>query len=70
MSPALTLRAAITRGALISLANWQIVVIDFVVESLFNVAVAVPVVGGAFMVAVLLGVEVGSLLDDVRLVST
>jgi hypothetical protein len=64
MSPALTLRAAITRGALISLANWQIVVIDFVVESLFNVAVAVPVVGGAFMVAVLLGVEVGSLLDD------
>jgi hypothetical protein len=64
MSPALTLRAAITRGALVSLANWQIVVIDFVVESLFKVSVAVPVVGGAFMVAVLMGVEVGSLLGD------
>jgi hypothetical protein len=64
MSPALTLRAAITRGALVSLANWQIVVIDFVIETLFKVAVAVPVVGGAFMVAVLLDVEVASLLDD------
>lgn len=64
MSSALTLRAAITRGALVSLANWQIVLIDFVVESLFKAAVAVPVVGGAFMVAVLLDVEVGSLLGD------
>ena len=64
MSSALTLRAAITRGALVSLANWQIVVIDFVVESLFKVSVAVPVVGGAFMVAVLLGIDVGSLLSD------
>jgi len=56
--------AAITRGALVSLANWQIVVIDFVVESLFKVVLAVPVVGGAFMVAVLLDVEVSSLFGD------
>ena len=64
MSPALPLRAAITRGALVSLANWQVVVIDFVIESLFKAAVGVPVVGGAFMVAVLIGVDVGSLLGD------
>ena len=64
MSPALTLRAAITRGALVSLANWQIIVTDFVLESLFKFAVAAPVVGGAFMVAVLLDVDVGSLLGD------
>src|SRR5690349_20807156 len=64
MSPALTLRAAITRGALVSLANWQVIAIDFVVESLYKVTVAVPVMGGAFMVAVLMGVDVGSLLGD------
>jgi hypothetical protein len=64
MSPALSLRAAITRGALIAIANWQVIVIDFVVESLYKVAVAVPVVGGAFMVAVLMGAEVGTLLAD------
>ena len=64
MSTALSLRAAITRGALVSLANWQVVVIDFVVESLYKLAIAVPVFGGAFMVAVLLGADVTSLLGD------
>ncbi|HXT72147.1 MAG TPA: hypothetical protein VN700_20495 [Vicinamibacterales bacterium] len=64
MSPALPLRAAITRGALVSLANWPVIVIDFVVESLFKAAVGVPVVGGAFMVAVLIGVDVSALLGD------
>lgn len=64
MSPALSLGAAITRGALVSLANWQVVVIDFIVETLFKVTVGVPVVGGAFMVAVLLGVDVGTLLAN------
>ncbi len=64
MSPALPLRAAITRGALVTLANWQVVVIDFVIETLFKAAVGVPVVGGAFMVAVLMGVDMGSMLGD------
>lgn len=64
MSSALTLRAAITRGALVSLANWPVIVIDLVVESLYKAAIAVPVFGGAFMVALLLGADVGSLLGD------
>src|SRR3990170_889829 len=64
MSSALSLRAAITRGALVSLANWPVVLIDFVIESLYKATLAVPVVGGAFMVAVLLGADAGSLLAD------
>ena len=64
MSSALSLRAAITRGALVSLANWPVIVIEFVIESLFKTAIAIPVFGGAFMVAILLGADVRSLVAD------
>lgn len=64
MSSALSLRAAITRGAFVALANWPVVIIDFVLESLYKVAIAIPVFGGAFMVAVLLGVDVTALVED------
>lgn len=64
MSPAFSLRAALTRGALLALANWPVVVIDFVVESLYKVALGVPVLGGAFMVGVLLGADMQTLLGD------
>jgi hypothetical protein len=64
MTPPLTLRAALTRGAIVTLANWPVVLIDFVVESIYKFTLGVPVVAGAFMVAVLLGVDIGALLDD------
>src|SRR5436190_8697779 len=64
MLPPLTLRAALSRGAVITLANWPIVLVDFVVESAYKLTLAVPVLGGAFMVAVLLGVDVRSLVGD------
>ena len=48
MTTALPLRAALRRGALVTLANWPIVVIDFIVESLYKLALGVPIVGGAF----------------------
>lgn len=64
MPSVLPLRAAITRGALITLANWPTVLIDFIVESIYNVALAVPVIGGAFMVALLMGADIGTLLAD------
>ena len=64
MAAALPLRDALTRGALVSLANWPVVLIDFAIESLYKLALAVPVVGGAFMVAVLAGADVRALLGD------
>jgi hypothetical protein len=64
MSPPLTLRAVLARGAIVTLANWQIVLVDFVVESVYKFTMGVPVVAGAFMVAVLLGVDVRTLLAD------
>jgi hypothetical protein len=64
MVPALPLGSALRRGALVTAANWQVVIIEMVLEALLKVAVAVPVVGGAFMVAVLLGADVRTLLDE------
>ena len=69
MPSVLPLRAAITRGALITLANWPTVLIDFIVESIYNLALAVPVIGGAFMVALLMGADIGTLLADATVVA-
>jgi hypothetical protein len=49
---------------LITLANWPIVLIGFLAECIYNLALAVPVIGGAFMLALLMGVDVQSLLSD------
>jgi hypothetical protein len=49
---------------LITAANWPIVLIEFTLESLYKLALAVPIVGGAFMVAVLLGADVRVLFDE------
>lgn len=64
MASALPLRAALKRGALVTLANWPIIAIDFAIESLYKMALAVPVVGGAFMVAVLVGADIRGLFAD------
>jgi len=64
MASALPLRAALTRGTLLTSANWPIVLIEFTIESLYKLALAVPIVGGAFMVAVLLGEDVGVLFEE------
>src|SRR6185295_11642379 len=58
MAGALPLRAALKRGALVTLANWPIIVVDFTIESLYKMALAVPIVGGAFMMAALVSAPV------------
>jgi hypothetical protein len=60
----LPLRAALTRGALVTAGNWQIILVQFVSVSMFRLALAVPVVGGAFMVAVLSEADVRTLFVD------
>ena len=61
------LRAALKRGALIAAANWPLVVVQFVTESILKLLLAVPIVGGAFLVALLLDASLTDLLrGDVR----
>jgi hypothetical protein len=45
------LRHALKRGALLALANWPLVGVQFVAESTFKIVLAVPVVGGMLLVA-------------------
>lgn len=61
------LKLAIKRGAVLSLANWPVIVAQFVAESTFKLLLAVPVVGGVFLVALALGGDVNDLLGiDLR----
>jgi hypothetical protein len=61
------LKAALKRGALLAAANWQLVIVQFVAESALKLLLAVPVVGGAFLVALLLDTSLTDLLrGDVR----
>ncbi len=65
------LKAALKRGALIAAANWPLVIVQFVAESSLKLLLAVPIVGGAFLVALLLDTSLTDLLrGDVREIVT
>jgi hypothetical protein len=64
MISALRLRVALRRGALVTAANWPMVVVEFAADALFKAALGVPIVGGALMVAALVGDDLSSLLSE------
>jgi len=57
------LKHLLKRGALLAAANWQVVAIQFVAETTFQVLLAVPIIGAAILVAVLLGGDLAILLQ-------
>jgi hypothetical protein len=59
----LVLKLLLKRGALIAAANWQVVVIQFAAQATFQVLLAVPIIGAAILVAVLLGADLANLLQ-------
>ncbi|MDQ3070184.1 MAG: hypothetical protein M3R55_10705 [Acidobacteriota bacterium] len=63
MAQPLPLRPALKRGALIAAANWQVLVVQFVAETLLKVSIAIPVLAGVFLVAVDLGTDAVDLLQ-------
>src|SRR5688500_8283122 len=58
-----TLKYALKRGALIAAANWPVVVVQEIADSLFKVLVAMPLIGGVFLVALVLGAEPVALMS-------
>ncbi len=48
-------KLALKRGALLTAANWQVVVLQFVADAVFTALMAVPVVGGAALVVLTSG---------------
>src|SRR5258708_7046003 len=59
----LDLKHLLKRGALLVAANWQTGVIQFVAETTFQALLAVPIIGAAILVAVLLGADLAELLQ-------
>lgn len=66
------LRHVLKRGALVTAANWQVVLIQFIAESTFKLLLAVPILGGVLLVAAVLGSDVDEILvgDAREVVST
>ena len=62
MSQAPGLKVALKRGALIAAANWPLVVVQFIADATFKLLLAVPVLGGIFLVVLLLNADVEELL--------
>ena len=59
----MTLKLLLKRGALLAVANWQAVAIQFFAETTFQVLLAVPIFGAAILVAVAVGADLGDLLQ-------
>jgi hypothetical protein len=61
------LKTALKRGSLVAAANWPLVTVQFIAESMLKLLLAVPVIGGVFLVALLLNADVGEILaGDIR----
>src|SRR5262252_1724020 len=60
----LDLKHLLKRGALLVAANWQTVAIQFVAQTTFQVLLAVPIIGAAILVAVLLGTDFADLMQQ------
>lgn len=67
MSLTEAIKAALKRGALVTAANWEIIVIQFVAESAFKALLVVPILGAAFLVTLIVGSSVEEIVSgDLR----
>ena len=55
MSHASTVKLLLKRGVLVAAANWEAVMLQFLAETAFKLLLVVPVIGAAFLVALLVG---------------
>lgn len=59
----MSLKACLKRGALISAANWHVVIVQFAADVLFKTLIAVPIVGGVFLAVLLVGGDPSDVLQ-------
>ena len=64
MSLSESIKIALKRGALVTAANWEVVVIQFVADSAFKALLTVPVLGAAFLLALIVGSSVPDVLSS------
>jgi hypothetical protein len=58
-----SLKSYLKRGALVTAANWHVVLIQFIADAVFKTLLAVPIVGGVFLAVLLAGGDPGELLS-------
>lgn len=63
MSHRQLLKSTVKRGALIAAANWPVILMQATADTLFKLLLAVPMVGGIFLVALVLGTEPDALIS-------
>lgn len=63
MTYARSLKLLLKRGALVAAANWPVVLVQFVADTLFNALLMVPIAGGVLLVMLLVGAEPADLLE-------
>jgi len=63
VSLAHALKLTLKRGALVAAANWPVTIIQAVADSLFKMLIMAPVVGGIFLVALVVGEEPVALMS-------
>jgi hypothetical protein len=57
------LKLLLKRGGLLAAANWPVVAMQLAAETTFQMLLAVPIIGAAILVAVLLGADLSNLLQ-------
>jgi hypothetical protein len=62
MDQSRALKLLLKRGALVTAANWPVVVVQFVADTFFKALLAVPIAGGVVLVMLLVGAEPSDLL--------
>lgn len=62
MSDRQALKSTLKRGALVAAANWPVTLIQATADSLLKLLIAIPVLGGVFLVALVIGAEPQSLI--------
>jgi hypothetical protein len=61
------LKTSLKRGACLAAANWPLIAVQFIAEGTLNLLLAVPVVGGIFLVVLVLGADVDEVMaGDVK----
>jgi hypothetical protein len=52
-----TLKDVLKRGALVAAANWPVAIVQATADSMFKLLIAAPLIGGVFLVALVVGAE-------------
>ncbi|MEZ5288789.1 MAG: hypothetical protein R2712_29120, partial [Vicinamibacterales bacterium] len=62
MNQSRALKLLLKRGALVAAANWPVVIVQFVADTLFQALLALPIIGGVVLVMLLIGSDPAELL--------